>query len=342
MSARIADYRALAMQLRCQTVNNCADRAAARSQMEKTIARVGEQIAGSKRFLGNDLKLVVLPEYFLTGFPTHETPQQWRDKACLSHDDDLWRQLAQLAIDNQLHLSGNAYEIDRFFSELYFQTSFIIDPSGAVALRYRRLISMFAPTPHDVWDQYLEHYGMDEVFPVLDCELGRLACVASEEILYPEISRALAIRGAEVLLHSSSEIGSPQDTTKGIAKRARAVDNQCFVVSANSAGVEGISIPAQSTDGGSQIIDDVGRIRAAAGPGESIVANDVISIQSLRQTRARPGMGNLLSRQRFELFASTYQQSIYPPNSLLRDGAVIEPDKQHFLAIQKRVLQSKN
>ena len=51
-----------------------------------------------------------------------------------------------------------------------------------------------------------------------------LACIASEEILYPEIARALALRGAEVFCHSSSEIGSPLATHKDVAKQARAFE----------------------------------------------------------------------------------------------------------------------
>ena len=114
------------------------------------------------------------------------------------------------------------------------QTSFIISDSGDVILRYRRLISMFAPTPHDVLDAYLDHYGDDALFPVADTPLGKLACVASEEILYPEITRALALQGAELICHSSSEIGGPRATPKNIAKQARAYENMLYVVSANS------------------------------------------------------------------------------------------------------------
>ena len=103
---------------------------------------------------------------------------------------------------------------------------------------------MFAPTPHDVWDQYLDIYGLEAVFPVAETEIGRLACIASEEILYPEIARCLMMRGAEVFLHSSSEAGSVQLTHKDIAKRARAIENMSYVVSANSAGISGICCPS--------------------------------------------------------------------------------------------------
>ena len=76
---------------------------------------------------------------------------------------------------------------------------------------------MLAPTPHDVWDQYLDKYGLEAVFPVADTAIGRSACMASEEILYPELKRCLMMQGVEIFLHSSSEVGSPQLTQKNVA-----------------------------------------------------------------------------------------------------------------------------
>lgn len=194
---------------------------------------------------------------------------------------------------------------------------------------------MFAPTPHDVWDRYLEIYGLEAVFPVVDTEIGRLACIASEEILYPEIARCLLMRGAEVFLHATSEVGSPQLTPKNVAKLARAIENIAYVVSANSAGIADIDIPFASADGGSKIIHYEGYVLAEAGYGESMVANATIDIAALRAYRARPGMNNYIARQRFELFAESYAKySIYPPNTFLNK----KPDRADFLENVRRAV----
>jgi predicted amidohydrolase len=200
---------------------------------------------------------------------------------------------------------------------------------------------MFAPTPHDVWDRYLDLYGLDGVFPVAKTSIGRLGAIASEEILYPEIARALALRGAEVLLHSTSEVGSPALTPKDIAKRARAIENLAYVVSANSAGFIDSDLPANSTDGMSKIVDFLGDVRAQAGFGESSVACAEIDLAALRRYRRRPGMGNLLSRQRLELFAPIYGGTpVYPANTLLGpDGSVTVPERSHFLETQRKVIE---
>lgn len=335
-----APYVALALQTRCVAVNRCTDTAGARERMRISIERVHRQVLGAKSFIGTELRLVVLPEYFLSGYPLGESVPAWAEKAALAPDGDEYLRLGALCRDAGVFLSGNVYETDPHFPGLYFQTSFVLDDEGQCVLRYRRLVSLFAPTPHDVWDRYLQVYGLDAVFPVADTPLGRLACVASEEILYPEIARTLALRGAEVLLHSSSEIGSPRLTPKDVAKRARAYENSCWVVSANTAGIDEVDIPGHSVDGMSKLVDPRGEVQAEAGFGESMVAHAVIDIGALRQQRLRPGMGNLLSRQRLELFAATYGGSIVAPNGLLIQGALQIPERGHFAAQQRASIQS--
>lgn len=332
-------YHALALQVRCRAVNRLGA-AEARRSIHNSIATCAAQVAACKAFIGSDTRLVVLPEYFLTGFPLGESIADWGKKAALDMDGAEYEALGKACQDNKLFLSGNAYERDPAFPGLYFQTSFIIAPNGDVIHRYRRLISMFAPTPFDVWEPYLDQYGMEGVFPVTETVLGRLATVASEEILYPEISRALALRGAELILHSTSEIGSPEATPKDVAKRARAIENQLYVVSANSAGIVGTPIPDASTDGMSRIIDFRGNVLAAAATGESMVANHEIDMAALRRCRRRPGMGSLVSRQRMDLYACISGFAArYPANTLLNDsGTPLVPERGHFINTQRAVI----
>ncbi len=330
-------YQALALQTTCHAVNACKSPAESREKMERNIGIIAQQIAASKRFIGEDLRLVVLPEYFMTGFPTKEGISEWREKAAIHEKGREYDLLSEIAQNQSIYLCGNAYEVDQHFPEIYFQTNFIIAPNGNTILRYRRLNSMYAPTPHDYWDRYLEIYGLEGVFPVADTELGKLATIASEEILYPEIARCLAVRGAEIFLHPTSEVSSPQLTPKDICKRARAIENMAYVISANSAGIMDNAVPAASTDGKSKIIDFQGRILAEADTGESMVAYTEIYLDSLRQARTRPGMNNLLARQRFELYQQTYQDySFYPANSFSKQDPV---DKKVFTEIQQEAIK---
>ncbi|NUP80296.1 MAG: nitrilase, partial [Nonomuraea sp.] len=292
-------YTALALQVEARAVTERADLAAA-------VARVGARVGGSKAWLGPGLRLVVLPEYVLTGFPVRESPAGWRAKAALDVDGPEYRALAAVASAEEVFLCVNAYERDEHFPELYFQASVIFSPAGEAVLRYRRLHSLFTPTPYDVWERYLDLYGLDGVLPVARTEIGNLAVLASEEILVPELARALALRGAEVFCHPTSEAYSPALTPKAVARRARAVENLAFVVSANTGGLSGIAIPGDSVNGGSELIDHEGRALAQAGPGESLVAAAELDLAALRRARRRPGMANLPSRVKTALWARVY------------------------------------
>lgn len=334
-------YIALALQSLCEAVNDCASVDDARARILASIARMSREIAGSKAFIGDGVKLAVLPEYALTGFPMGETAEQWRAKAAFDPEGAEYAALAELAVKHQLYLGGNAYETDPHFPELYFQACFVIAPDGRTVLRYRRLISMYAPSPYDVLDRYLDAYGADALFPVADTDIGRLAAIASEEILYPEIARCHAMKGAEVFIHPTSEAASPLPTPKNIAKQARAIENLAYIVSANTGGMTGTPIPQNSADRGSKIVDPRGLIIAEAAGGPSMCAYGEVDIALVRRARRRAGMPNLLARTPAALYAGEYARAaIHPANTLVNDGAVNVPGRDFYKARQEKVIEA--
>lgn len=338
-----APYAAVAMQLAARSVERAPDRGAARAQILGMIGEVETKIRSARIFIeqygGHPVKLAVLPEYLFTSYPGRISIPDFAALAAFEMQGEEYEALGKVAQNLKLFLAGNAYEVDPNFPGLYFQASFLIAPSGDVVLRYRRLNSMFAPTPHDVWAKYLDVYGLDGVFPVARTEIGNMAAIASEEILYPEIARAHALRGAEIFLHSSSEIGSPIDTNKAIAKRARAFENLAYVVSANTAGIEGTGLPLASADGNSQIVDWKGRVVAESNSGETFTAFADIDLNALRTARRTPGMTNYLARQRLELFAAAYGTVRHPADGMLEGGAVKVPDRDYFKRVQEQVIE---
>jgi len=332
-AADCSHYRALALQARCVAVNFAKDRAEARALMAQSLERLRQQIGAGVAWVGrDDCRLVVLPEYFLTGFPVSESIPAWADKAALEMGGPEYEALGRIAQENRIFLAGNAYETDPGFPGLFFQTCFVVDPAGAVVLRYRRLNSNSSPTPHDVWDRYLELYGLEGVFPVARTEIGNLAAIASEEILYPEVARCLTMRGAEVFFHPTSQANETAKAVKEVCTVARAVENAAYVVSANSGGLEGSPFAPASTDGGSKIVDYRGVVLAKTGWGESSAAFADIDLEGLRRFRRRPGIENVFLRARFEAYAESYARArFYPPNTLTA-GA---PERSHFAATQR-------
>lgn len=344
-----SSYQALALQMRCKAVNGCASIDEAREVLGANLSRLADLVRANKAFIGAGCKLVVLPEYVLTGFPMGETFPHWREKACIASDGREMDALCRIAQDNQIYLAVNAYEKEQHFENLFFQGCFLISPEGRVILRYRRMNSVFSPTPFDVWERYLEFYGESSLFPVADTPLGRMAFIASDEILFPEVARMVLMQGAEILLHPSSETYGPQPSGKDICKQARALENLAYVISANTAGITGTDLCAESADGGSRIIDYRGRILAVAGHGESLNANAEVHVSGLREARRQQGMHNLVARQKYAQYADFYASAVgASPNTLLSPyfendhrGSSQEqftPSRTMLLAAQREVI----
>lgn len=333
-----SSYQALALQVRCHAVNACSSVPEAREHVNAQINRLARLVAANKSFVGPQCKLVVLPEYVLTGFPLTETFPQWREKACLDSDGREMDALCKIAQDNKIFLAVNAYERDPHFPEIFFQGCFLVSSSGNVVLRYRRMNSVFSPTPFDVWQKYLDIYGEDALFPVAETELGRMAFIASDEILFPEVARMALMKGAEVFLHPSSETHGPVPSGKDVCKQARAVENVAFVISANTAGIQGTDVASESADGGSRIVDYRGRILAQAGTGESLNANAEIHIGALREARRHTGMQNLVARQKYAQYANFYAQAQgVEPNSLAAEQKTVL-DRSALLSLQRETI----
>jgi predicted amidohydrolase len=339
-------YTAGALQIACKAVNACKDKESAFKVRMQTLERVRAYVTAMVNFVnfhnGSTVRLICLPEYFLSGFPLGESHEEWHEKGVIQYDGPEYEFLGKLAQDNNIFLCGNVYEVDPNFKELYFQTCFIIGPNGDVILRYRRLSSAFEATPHDVLDKYLDIYGLEGLFPVAKTEIGNLACIASEEIMWPELVRANCLRGAEVLLHPTSEPGSPKTTDREAARKARALENAIYIVSANTSSIDDIPIPSYTCSAMSKVVDYRGDIMAeAAAGGESMLAHAVINIDAQREQRRRVGMANVFARQLSDVYAMMY--SAYPirtGNGLIEDGKVIPPpDREWFKKRQGDLLE---
>ena len=327
-------YRACALQFACYPINACPDKDSARAMMMEAIGRISALVPGAKHMGGADMKLIVLPEYVLTNFSMGIGPDQWRDWAALEPHGPEYEALAKVAQDNGVYLCTNAYERDKNFPDTFFQACVIFDDSGTVVLSYRRLNSIYTPTPHDYWDRYLDIYGLDGVFPVAKTPIGNLCSVASEEMQYPELIRTFALRGAEVLCHPCADPLNLAHNPKNVMKQARAIENLMYVVSANLSTHKPFPMGEHTCDGGSRVIDYQGRVLTEAGQGESMTALADINISALRRYRNRQEINNFLSRQRMDLYRDTYAKAIWPKNSL----ADRPPSRDHMTGVHQEVM----
>ena len=140
-------------------------------------------------------------------------------------------------------------------------TSLHISPDGEIRARYHK-IHMF-----DVTVDGIEYRESDDEAPGDEVvvsrtdrgvELGMTICY---DLRFPELYRILALRGARVLLVPAAfTLATTRDHWETLL-RARAIENQAFVVAANQIGE---FAPGRRSGGRSMIVDPWGTVLAQA------------------------------------------------------------------------------
>src|SRR6267143_853324 len=147
--------------------------------------------------------------------------------------------------------------------------AFIIAPRGKVILKHYKVSPLFpvehSVCPHDVYDWWIEKYGrnLNAFWPVVDTEIGRLGIMMANEGSYPENARALALNGAEVVYRASYPHPATGSEMFEIQSRARALDNNMYLVAPNMGTYYLLpeeTTPIDTFGGRSFIIDYKGRI----------------------------------------------------------------------------------
>ena len=209
----------------------------------------------------------------------------------------------------------------------FFNVGFILDPKGEVILQHYKVSPLFpvehSVCPHDIYDWWVERYGntLDAFWPVVDTDIGRLGIMMANEGSYPENARALALNGAEVVYRASYPHPATGNDYFEIQSRARALDNNMYIVAPNM-GTYYLTpeedTPIDTFGGRSYVIDYRGRIvgRQEYGAGSTYVAGPV-DIHALRHHRASAQWDNWLKDLRTELYRPVYEQPIYPKNLYL-------------------------
>lgn len=111
-----------------------------------------------------------------------------------------------------------------------FNTAYVVD-SGKVLAGYRKL-HMFSTMGEDRFlspgDQTL----------VVSTSAGRLGIAICYDLRFPELFRKMALEGAEIIC-LPAEWPKPRQEHWRTLLRARAMENQCFLVAANCCGIQG-------------------------------------------------------------------------------------------------------
>jgi predicted amidohydrolase len=170
-------------------------------------------------------------------------------------------------------------------------TSVHIGPAGEIAGLYRK-IHMFDVVVggHEYRESATEEPGDEIALSRLadGTELGLSVCY---DVRFPELFRILAVRGARVIALPAAFTKVTGRAHWEVLVRARAIENQAFVVAADQCGVH----PPGDMEsfGGSLIVDPWGEVLARAGDEPCFIAAD---LDLARQDEVREQLPSLANR----------------------------------------------
>jgi deaminated glutathione amidase len=162
-------------------------------------------------------------------------------------------------------------------------TSVHVDPDGEIRGVYRK-IHMFDVEVDGVLyaESRDEQPGGEAVVSELSngVLLGLSVCY---DVRFPELYRILAVRGAQVIaIPSAFTLATTRDHWE-VLVRARAIENQCFVIAANQIGSSGAG---NRSGGRSVIVDAWGLVLATAADEETAIVAE-LDFENQRRIRSR-------------------------------------------------------
>jgi deaminated glutathione amidase len=172
--------------------------------------------------------------------------------------------------------------------EKAFNTSVLIGPDGADLAVYRK-IHLFDVVAGGV--EYRESDFEDPGTEIVTAEVDDLTIGLSVcyDLRFPELYRILAIRGARLITIPSAFTAATGRDHWEVLLRARAIENQAFVLAPNQVGE---APPHYSSYGHSAIVDPWGTVLSIAPEGECFVAADLDLAAQEQVRHSLPSLAN--------------------------------------------------
>lgn len=201
-----------------------------------------------------NVALAVLPEMFSCSFDNENLSGH------STHTDKVIKTLSFFAAKNRMAIAGTLPE--KIKSRIY-NTMVFIDVDGTVKARYRKL-HLFRLTGEHLY------YTAGDKMGLLDSSFGRIGLMTCYDLRFPELARSLFLQGAQMIVVSAQWPESRKEHWETLI-RARAVENQLFMVCANRTGMEdGLEFPGMS-----MMVDPLGTTLAKAESNDACVFAEI-------------------------------------------------------------------
>jgi predicted amidohydrolase len=263
------------LRVACAQINSSPSKADNIERMERLVARAAAT--------GADL--VLLPEKW-NGLGSHEI---LLDVAESLEGGETVEAMSSWARTHGITLVGGSIAERHEGRQKLSNTCVVFDPDGEIAAVYRK-IHMFDVEVGGV--VYRESDSEEPGDRPMSCEVEgwRLGLSVCYDVRFPELYRILAVEGAElVTVPAAFTLFTGKDHWE-LLLRARAVENQCYVVAANQWGL----VEGKASYGRSSIVDPWGVVLAQAADEDGVITAE---LDRAHMERIRTSLPSLANRQ---------------------------------------------
>ncbi len=210
-------------------------------------------------------KLVVLPENFAFLGESEEDKRRVAESIDGADRGPIVSTLIEIAKAHAIHLVGGGMPEKSADPARPYNTSVLVDPSGAIAATYRKihLFDVDLPDGTTLKESNGSSAGSTPVVaPIGDVRLGMTVCY---DLRFPELFRKLVDDGARIVTVPAAFTLTTGKDHWHVLLRARAIEDQVFVL---AAAQHGKHPRGRVTYGKSLIVDPWGEVLAQCSEGE--------------------------------------------------------------------------
>jgi beta-ureidopropionase len=172
-----------------------------------------------------------------------------------------------------------------FFEEaqtgVYYNTAVVIESDGTILGKYRKThIPHVGPC---FWEKFYFKPG-NLGYPVFQSSVGKVGLIICYDRHFPEIGRALGLKGAEIVFNPSATVESLSKYLWELEQPAHAVANGYWIAAINRVGVE-TPLSSAKFYGSSYFCDPRGQIVAQASDSQDEVLVADLDLEMIREVR---------------------------------------------------------
>ena len=190
--------------------------------------------------------------------------------------------LGAAARETGMWVTGGIIERD---GDRIYNTSPLFDRAGELVAVYRKIHLYDVELPGQPPFRESATFTPGEQVVTYPTEAARIGLSICYDLRFPELYRALMVAGAHVVtVPAQFQFQTGVDHWE-VLLRARAVENQCFMVAAGQWGTYGDPEKGRRSYGNSMIVDPWGRVLARAGDEGAAVLVADLDMTELRRIR---------------------------------------------------------